>query len=353
MQRLIEHLKEKHPDLSNRQIKRALEKGLCKVNGKIERFASRKIDPQSDKIVYEDIRFEAMPELVISEDRIIFEDDDILIYNKDGGYPALATKSQTRAHLHGELMRFVYLRQELTKIDSKSNPDDIENLKQEISKKPLSEIKNKVFVEPAHRLDKDTSGLMLFAKNRQTLDKLFAMFREKEISKEYEAIVDGVFKSKGNKDIKGTIDYPLKLKNKGVGWQRWIGIKLIDANSKTQEQRTKLRNQGLEFKSKIPHIAKSAVTDYQVIKSYDKEKYSHVKLSPKTGRMHQIRVHMLSIGHPIIGDSFYANSFQSKVFASRHLLHASKLKFKHPNTGLEIKVFAPLDEDMQKLLIFN
>ena len=121
------------------------------------------------------------------------------------------------------------------------------------------------------------------------------------------------------------IEKPLKLISIGKGWQRW------SANPKQK---------GKEVKE--------AATEFKLIKNYDK--YAHVKLIPRTGRMHQLRVHMSYLGHPILGDGFYSQKFNSGVFPDRHLLHASNLRFDHPMTGKELRVFAPLPEDFKKHL---
>lgn len=289
---LGDYLKEKHEGLTKRVLKRALERGACTVNGKIERFATRPVNPSKDKIIYKDVRFEALDKLIIQPQRIIFEDEYILIYDKEGGYPALATKNEDRANLHDELRKFI------------SNREG-----------------KKVFLDPVHRLDKDTSGLMIFAKSSNALAKMFEMFRDRKVIKHYEAIVDGLMQKRN-----AVIDHEMTLLKKGKGWQRWGIAKRSSKQNKT------------------------AVTEYTLIKSYEDKLISHVKLTPKTGRMHQIRVHLQAIGYPVIGDTFYADKFKSDLITRRHLLHASNLSFVHPLTQEAIKIFAPLPDDMQKLL---
>ncbi len=297
MLRLKDYIQNKYPELSRREIKRALDRGACLVNGKIERFATREIDPRKDKIVYKYMKPQAKARLEIQKDRIVFEDEHLLVYNKNGAYPALATKKEDRANIHVELKNY------LAKREGK-----------------------KVFLQPAHRLDKDTSGLMIFCKNEKALQLIFEQFREREIKKEYEAILDGILKKK-----EGSVNLPMKQIKKGAGWQRW-GV----AKNKTNE----------DSSSSI----KAASTDYKLVKNYQDKNYSHVKLSPRTGRMHQIRVHMAHLGHAVVGDSFYCEKFKCDLIPDRHLLHASSLKFMHPITKQGLKLCAPLPKDMKKLI---
>ncbi len=276
-------IKEKHPDLSNREIKRALEEGACKVNGAIERFPNRTINPRKDKISFTYIKLKAKAKLIINKSSIVFEDADILVYDKPAGYACMSTENSKQVNLHRELKKFTRLS----------------------------------FLEPVHRLDKDTSGLMIFAKNSQTLEQLNQMFKDKEIHKEYYAIVDGAW----TLAPKGRISNHLQLAAKRGAMQTWeIGKK---------------------------NNAKAAITDYELISNHSK--HACLRLSPQTGRTHQLRVHMSHLGHPIIGDTQYAKNFKSPLRPGRHLLHAHKLKFKHPQTQRKLNLEAPLPEEFTSL----
>ncbi len=314
--KLKDYLRDKYPDLSSRIIKRALEQGACKVNGKIERFATRRLDLSVDKVSYSGIRPEAQARLVISPERILFEDEYLIIYNKEGGYPTLATEGKDKVHLHGELDN--YLRER----DGRSR------------------------LQPVHRLDKNTSGVIIFAKTEEATRKLNELFADKEICKNYEAIVDGVLEQ-----AKGHLTTYMRLDKQGRGWQRW--------SSTTENQARKLYKEYLERKRDnnedtnidfenflIRKKYKTAITDYEVIKTYPKKRLTHVRLMPKTGRTHQLRVQMKGMGHPILGDTFYCDNFQSSVSAARHLLHAASLELQHPFTGRVLKLNAALPEDM-------
>ncbi len=284
--KLAQYLKQKYPNLTNRALKRALEQGACTVNGKIERFASRIIEVRKDKIIFRDIETKAIEKLTIKKPRIVFEDEHILVYDKEAGHPMMATESAKQVNLHQELKQALGLK----------------------------------FLEPAHRLDKDTSGLVVFVKTPEALRIMNEQFKEKDVDKKYEAIVDG----KWSKHKKGRIENHLKLKHKMGAMQVW-------EVAKTESPRTK-----------------HAITDYEVLKTYDK--YSHVLLIPRTGRTHQLRVHLAILGHPILGDTIYAHQFSSGILVKRHLLHASELEFLHHITKKRLKLKATRPDDLAKML---
>ena len=141
------------------------------------------------------------------------------------------------------------------------------------------------YPEPIHRLDHPTSGVLLIGKTRHIVTALNKLFENKEISKTYIAITIGDYTQ-----AKGTIDTPLK--------------------------------------------GKSAVTHYEVLATVASEKFTKlnlVRLSPETGRRHQLRVHMLELGHPILGDKEYALADKT-LYGKGLFLHAQQLEFKHPDT---------------------
>ena len=152
-----------------------------------------------------------------------------------------------------------------------------------------------------HRLDMDTSGLVLFARSPEAQRTLSMQFEKREISKTYVAIVDGVMEQD-----EGMVDYPMR---------------------KDMEQR-------LPPKHLIDCVrGKKAVTEWRVLERG--ETTTRLVLFPKTGRSHQLRVHMQSIGHPIVGDPIYGQP------AERLMLHAEKLSFPHPMTGDPIGLECP------------
>lgn len=163
-----------------------------------------------------------------------------------------------------------------------------------------------------HRLDKATSGVMLIAKTQASFEFLKKLFQEHRIKKVYFALVFGVPKNK-----EGVIDAP-------------IGIK----------------NGSLKRSIHASKMAKSAITEYSVVEKIirsEKEEYTFLKVSPKTGRTHQIRVHMASIGHPIVGDAMYGKKTQPP-FAHRLMLHAASLEFSD-DAGNRFVFEAPLPSE--------
>lgn len=165
-------------------------------------------------------------------------------------------------------------------------------------------------VRPIHRLDKDTSGLVLFCKIPFFQPMLDKMLSEKQIYREYDAFVEGKIKQKNQ------------------------FIELSIARDRHNAKKMRISKNG-----------KYAKTQITCIKKYPTYTFIHVKLY--TGRTHQIRVHSQAIQHPLLGDELYGNP-SNKI--SRLALHASTLKFFHPIQQIEVSVHCPLPKDMKKLL---
>ncbi len=174
-------------------------------------------------------------------------------------------------------------------------------------------------VYPAHRLDRKTSGILLFTLSSEVNSLMQKQFMNREVSKKYVAFV------RGHMEDEGTIDYPLKKEN------------------------------GTE---------QEAVTHFSCLKrgelpfpsgKFETSRYSLVELNPETGRMHQIRRHLAHVFHPIIGDRPHGCNKQNKLFLERlemntMLLHASELSFVHPITNEKIELKAQLFYDFQRVL---
>ena len=175
------------------------------------------------------------------------------------------------------------------------------------------------FLELVHRLDKDTSGCLIIAKKRSTLKLLHALFRDNNVHKTYLALLTGKW---GRKKL--IVTAPL-LKNVSKGGERMVMISSAGKEAETLFRRVKL-------------FADSTL----------------VEASPKTGRTHQIRVHALSLGHPIVGDERYGRDDLNRQFKARGykrmFLHAERLKFQHPVTGEQLTILAPLPQQLETLL---
>ena len=165
-------------------------------------------------------------------------------------------------------------------------------------------------IRPINRLDKDTSGLVIFAKCEYVQESLSLQMKEKNFEKEYICLCSGLFDKK-----LGTINLPIA------------------------------RKEGSIIERCIDENGKNAITHYKVLEEF--KDYSLVLCKLETGRTHQIRLHMASIGHPLLGDSLYGKS--SKLI-SRQALHSYKIKFVHPITKENLELTAELPEDIKRCI---
>jgi RluA family pseudouridine synthase len=164
----------------------------------------------------------------------------------------------------------------------------------------------------AHRLDKDTSGVLVCAKTRASLDALCAQFERNEIGKEYLALVYGVPAPRSGRIRKSLAPDP-KRPGKMV----------------------------------VRRGGKPAETEYEVLESLRAS--ARVRLVPRTGRTHQLRVHLAAIGCPILGDPFYGRSAQAGPPANRLALHAERLTLRHPATGDVLILVAPWPIELERV----
>jgi RluA family pseudouridine synthase len=166
-----------------------------------------------------------------------------------------------------------------------------------------------------HRLDKETSGVLLIAKNEKTLQQMIELFRKKQVQKEYLACVDGLVRDKTKTII-----------SKLAPRHHFQGQTIYASGPAGQE----------------------AVTEWEVVGLGTKS--SLLRCRPVTGRTHQLRVHLKEAGHPVVGDYQYAKVFQCPYAAKRHLLHAYRIAFPHPSTQQQVEVIAPLPLDFIEAL---
>lgn len=186
---------------------------------------------------------------------------------------------------------------------------------------------NKTRVGVAHRLDKDTSGLIILAKNPEVLKKLQDEFRNRKVKKTYLSLVLGKVEPP-----EGKIEAPITRGNAG---------------------QQKIQEFAYSFSK---GTIRSAVTLYRTMRyyNYDNNILTLLEAMPQTGRMHQIRVHLKHIGHPIIGDPLYSTKESRKVSKelglNRQFLHAEKLEFKNPTSGQLIMVESKLPKELEEIL---
>lgn len=263
--------------VSLRQIKSLLEKGACRVNGKIEKFASRKVK-LGEKISFQydqKVITEKAEKIELSRDQIVFEDNHFIAVDKPAGTPCGPTDLEDQNNLKVYLEEFLHIK-----------------------------------LEMIHRLDKETSGVILYAKSEKVQKAFVDIFKNRKIQKIYTALIDGMLH-----EAEGLIDKRMVLKKKGRGWERW---------AVTQGQ-----------------MGKEAHTIFKRIKVITRQA-TLVEVKPITGRTHQIRVHMKSIGHPVLGDYFYNREFACPIPFAFQLLHASSVELTHPITNRKILIETPM-----------
>jgi len=190
------------------------------------------------------------------------------------------------------------------------------------------------YIYPVHRLDKPTSGVLLFALSAESAKDLSLLFRENKVKKEYIAVV------RGYTDEKDDISHPLK--------------QMLD----TKEEKEKGINKEAQ-EAQTSYIRLATVELPYPVSRYPVARYSLVKLFPHTGRKHQLRRHMKHIFHPIVGDTKHGRGehnqlFRKKFACHRLLLHSNKVYFLHPVTKEKIVIEAGVDEIFEKVLkLFN
>ena len=269
-------------DYSRSQIKQLLDGGNITVNGKTEK-AKYKVK-SGDVIRLEEPEtktLELRPENIPLD--IVYEDDDVIVINKPQGmvvHPAPGHDEHT-------LVNAVLYHCPLSTINGTFRPGIV------------------------HRIDKDTSGLLMVAKNDKAHRSLAKQLKDKTNIREYVALVHGRIA-----EDEGTINAP-------------IGRSLKDRK-----------------KQAVVKDGRNAVTHFEVLKRY--RDYTFVKCILETGRTHQIRVHMKYIGHPLVGDPLYGP--KKTIKGNGQFLHAGKLGFVHPTTGKLLIFEAPLPKIFQECL---
>ena len=255
---------------------------------------------------------------------ILYEDKDLLVINKPAGLIVHADgKTEEPTLVDWLLEKYPEIKDVGEPMEVKSHKvHKVSKAEGEEKDFQLSTFNFTTIPRPGivHRIDRETSGCLIIAKNQETFLFLKKQFQERTIAKTYKAIVWGSVK----KD-EGIIDVPIgRSKNDFRQWSAQRGA------------RGEMRE---------------AITEYKVLKRFEKdgEQFSLVEVSPKTGRTHQIRVHFKYLNYPIVCDSLYAPNRACPLGFSRLALHAAEIKFTHPN-GSKMNIEAPLPEDFNHVL---
>ncbi len=271
---------------------------------------------------------------------IIYQDQDVLVINKPAGLVVNRAKTVKFPSLQD------WLEANIKEIKEKSFPHNWQELlpanfdDQYGTPEEIFEQRTGL----AHRLDKDTSGVMLIAKHPGALVNLLQQFRLRETQKEYLCLVHGKFAM-----TEGLVNLPLGRRSKNR--------KLMAVVSEGREAVTEY-----QVKQFYPFLDLDKVEDLVVLEQLKKFKqqrfsiydgFSLVSCWPKTGRTHQIRVHMAHLQHALVGDKLYAGKKRVKLDAwwcKRQFLHAKKLAFNHPRTGKRVEYQASLTTDLMTVL---
>lgn len=268
-------------EYSRETIGKMIEDSFIFVNGKKEKLAYKV--KEADEIEIKDgFKKECNLEPKKMDIDIVYEDEYLMVINKDSGVVVHPGNGNWDNTLVNGLM---YYQKALSKGED-FRPGIV------------------------HRLDKDTSGLMIVAKNDLAHEKLADDFKNKRIYREYTALLDGVFPQE-----KAKIDAPI-------------------GRSKEYFDKMEVRSDG-----------KKAITNLEVIKKY--KEYTLVKLVLETGRTHQIRVHLSYIGYPLVNDPVYN---KKKCTQFGQFLHSSKLKFTHPVTGELLEFNSELPKEFREFI---
>lgn len=240
--------------LSVKALKRSIDQKRCKVNGRVETFSTHPLAAGDtvEIVIFQEEAKRLLPLL-------LWEDEVLTAYDKPAGVVSEQKK------FPGQLV---------------------------------------------HRLDKETSGVLLVAKNSPILEKMIGLFKNRQVRKEYLAIVDGLVYEKEKTII-----------SKLAPRHRFQGQVIYASNS----------------------FGKKAITYWEL--QGRGEKTSLLLCKPVTGRTHQLRVHLKEAGHPILGDYHYAKTFHSPLEVRRHMLHALRIAFPHPLTGENVEITAPPPPD--------
>ena len=283
--RLDAYIAERVENLSRTAVKRLIEDGEIKVNNCIQKVSYKvqigdEIEINIPEAKNLDLKAQDIPV------EVVYEDSDIIVVNKPKGLVVHPANGNWDGTLVNAIMA--------------------------ICKDSLSGIGGEIRPGIVHRLDKDTSGLLIIAKNDEAHLKMSNQIKDREVKKIYYALVRGVIS-----ENEATINMP------------------IGRSTKDRKKMAVTKN------------GKEAITHFKVLERFNKYTLLEVKID--TGRTHQIRVHLSEIGYPVVGDEVYSNG-KNEFGVHGQLLHAKSLDFKHPITGKEMHLEAELPTEFFNVL---
>ncbi len=307
-QRLDEFLADRFGSLSRMRIANLIEAGAATVNDETSRAGYRILSGENVQLVFEDEAPTAMfPEPMRLE--ISYEDEHLIVVVKPAGllvHPTMSVKKGTLVNALSYHLNKAIIDQGRWTIE------DLAGLERAQVDQPSSFVDYQSVIRPGvvHRLDRDTSGLMVVAKTNRAMTVLSRHFRKRLVEKRYLALVSGAIEAES-----GAIEAPIGR----------------DAN---QQPRWRVMESG-----------KPARTEFKVVERF--RRATLVELTPVTGRTNQLRIHCAHIGHPIIGDRIHG---RDQALGSRLCLHASRLAFHHPANG-DWMVFKSASPDQMQSII--
>lgn len=283
------------PELSRSAAQKLIEQGRVQVNG-MARDASHRVKPNDSIAVQLPDALPATPQPEDIALDILYEDDDVIAINKPAGMVAHPGAGNAQGTLVNAVLSYA---PQVAGVGSDERPGIV------------------------HRLDKETSGVLLIAKHDAALRSLQAQFKSRAIKKSYVMLCVGEVQP-----ARGLIRKPIA------------------------------RDPGHRKRMAVVATGRDAITQYAVREVFTvndgkvARRYSYVRANLLTGRTHQLRVHFASMGFPIAGDAVYGlrKDPLTKQLAPRQLLHSSELAFLSPSTGSEIKLHAPMPEDFRRVL---
>ena len=283
-ERVDRYVAEHVPSVSRSRIKQLIGEGLLTVNGSVVKPSRRLVE--GDEVV---LRVPLAEEVPLVPQRmplnVVYEDTDLVVVDK----PAQLVVHPAPGHESGTLVNALLARYQDLPVDEHKRPGIV------------------------HRLDKDTSGLIIVAKNDEARRDLQRQFKEGQVEKVYLALVEGKVEPSS-----GVIDAP------------------VGRDARNRKRMAVVRRGG-----------RQAVTEYRVVEHLGD--LTLLEVRPRTGRTHQVRVHLAFIGHPVVGDRVYGHRKQ-RLEVKRQFLHAHRLRFRLPSSERQIELVSELPADLAEVL---